>query len=78
MPADNEERYLALLTKHRNIYSVEKSNLGYCDTFLHKLFMKSEEPIYEKQFKIPEAHQSYLQDQVWQWLKLGIIQPSCS
>jgi hypothetical protein len=28
-----------------------------------------------KQFKVPEAHQSYLQDQVQEQLKLGIIQP---
>ena len=31
-----------------------------------------------KQFKIPEAHHRYLQDQVREWLKLGIIQPSRS
>jgi hypothetical protein len=52
--------------------------LGFCDTVLHKLFMKTEEPVYVKQFKIPEAHQSYLQEQVWEWMRLGIIQPSRS
>jgi len=30
--------------------------------------MKTEEPVYVKQFKIPEAHQAYLQDQVKEWL----------
>ncbi len=49
-----------------------------CDTVLHKLFMKNQEPVYVKQFRIPEAHQSYLQDQIREWLKLGIIQPSTS
>jgi hypothetical protein len=68
----------ALLAKHKNIFSLSKSNLGFCDTVLHKLFMKMEEPIYVKQFKIPEAHQSYLQDQIREWLRLGIIQPSRS
>jgi hypothetical protein len=78
VPVEYEKEYRALLSKHRKIFSVEKSNLGYCDTVLHKHFMKTEEPVYVNQFKIPEAHQSYLQDQVREWLKLGIIQPSRS
>ncbi len=73
-----KEKYRALLAKHRKIFSLSKSNLGYCNTVLHKLFMKMEEPVYVKQFKIAEAHQNYLQDQVQEWLKLGIIQPSNS
>ena len=78
VPEEYKARYQALLTKHRNVFSVEKSDLGYCDTVLHKLFMRNQEPVYVKQFRIPEAHQSYLQDQVREWLKLGIIQPSTS
>jgi hypothetical protein len=78
VPADYEEKYHALLTKHRNIFSVDKCDLRYCDTVLHKLFMETEEPFYVKQFKILEAHQSFLKDQVWEWLKAGIIQPFCS
>jgi hypothetical protein len=76
--SDYKEKYQALLTKHREIFSLSKSDLGFCDTVLHKLFMKTEEPVYVKQFKIPEAHQHYLEDQVREWLKLGIIQPSRS
>ncbi len=76
MPAEYEEKYLPLLAKHQNIFTAEIGNLGYCDTVLHKLFMKMDEPAYVKQFKILDAHQSYLQDQVQEWLKLGIIQPS--
>ncbi len=78
MPAEYKERYQALLAKHREVFSVEKSYLRYCDTLLHKLFMKNQEPVYVVQFCIPEAHQSYLQDQVREWLKLRIIQPSHS
>ncbi|MBM3429159.1 MAG: hypothetical protein FJX95_10300, partial [Bacteroidetes bacterium] len=35
-------------------------------------------PVYQKQFKIPEAHDQFLKDQVREWLKLGIIQRSKS
>jgi hypothetical protein len=78
VPSEYKDKYRTLLAKHKNIFSLSKSDLGFCDTVLHKLFMKTEEPVYVKQFKIPEAHQSYLQDQVREWLRLGIIQPSRS
>jgi hypothetical protein len=78
VPSEYKDKYRALLAKHKDIFSLSKSDLGFCDTVLHKLFMKTEEPVYVKQFKIPEAHQSYLQDQVREWLRLGIIQPSRS
>jgi hypothetical protein len=78
VPSKYEEDYRQLLAKHRSIFSLNKKEIGYCSTFLHKLFMKTEEPVYVKQFKIPEAHHRYLQDQVREWLWLGIIQPSRS
>jgi hypothetical protein len=78
VPAKFEDDYRRLLAKHRQIFSLSKNDIGYCDTILHKLFMKTEEPVYVKQFKIPEAHQHYLQDQVREWLRLRIIQPSRS
>jgi hypothetical protein len=76
VPTKYEDDYQQLLAKHRHIFSLDKNEIGYCSTFLHKLFMKTEEPVYVKQFKIPEAHHQYLQDQVREWLRLDIIQPS--
>ncbi len=77
-PSTHMEDYRMLLAKHRRIFSMNKNEIGFCSTFLHKLFMKTDEPVYVKQFKIPEAHHQYLQDQVKEWLRLGIIQPSRS
>ncbi len=77
-PPAHMEDYCMLLAKHRHIFSMDKSEIGFCSTFLHKLFMKTEESVYVEQFKIPEAHHQYLQDQVKEWLRLGIIQPSRS
>jgi hypothetical protein len=74
VPNKYEEDDRRLLAKHRGIFSLNKNEIGYCDTFFHKLFMKTEEPIYVKQFKIPVAHHRYLQNQVREWLRLGIIQ----
>jgi hypothetical protein len=77
-PSTYMEDYRMLLAKHWRIFSMNKNEIGFCSTFLHKLFMKTDEPVYVKQFKIPEAHHQYLQDQVKEWLRLGIIQPSQS
>jgi hypothetical protein len=44
VPIEYKEKY-ALLAKHRKFFSLSKSDLGYCDTILHKLFMKTEEPV---------------------------------
>jgi hypothetical protein len=60
VPAEYQERYWKMLIKHCDVFSLDKSDLGYCNTMLHKLFMKTEEPVYVKQFKILEAHQAYL------------------
>jgi hypothetical protein len=78
VPTKYKDDYRRLLAKHRTIFSLDKNEISYCSNFLHKLFMKMEEPVYVKQFKIPEAHHQYLQDQVREWLWLGIIQPSQS
>ena len=41
-----------LLLKHHEVFSLDKSDLGYCDKVLHKLFMKTEEHVYIKHFKV--------------------------
>jgi hypothetical protein len=78
VPKEFIGRYEELLLRHHKAFSLDKSDLGYCDLIEHKLVMKTPEPVFVKQFKIPEAHQHYLHEQVQEWLKLGIIQPSTS
>jgi transposase InsO family protein len=78
LSADVRKKYEELLLKHHDVFSLDKGDLGFCDAIEHHLTMKTPEPVFVKQFKIPEAHQQYLQAQVREWLKLGIIQPSNS
>ena len=40
--------------------------------------LKTNEPKYVKQFKIPEAHREDVEKHVAKWLKLGVVQPSRS
>jgi hypothetical protein len=55
-----------------------KFNLGQTDNLLHKIALKTEEPIYAKKSKIPDVHREEVGKHVAEWLKLCIIQPARS
>ena len=78
VPDQQKSAYLNLLLKHHEVFSLNKSDLGRADLIMHEINVKNSDPIYIKQFKIPEAHRHYLDDQVKEWLQLGIVQPSRS
>jgi len=61
-----------------DVFSKHKNDLGRCDLLQHEIFLKDPTPVYRKQFKIPEGHASAVQEQVKEWLKLNIVQPSQS
>jgi hypothetical protein len=44
--------------------------------FFHKINLKDKEPVYRKQFQIPNAHKPFLEENITEWLKLGVIQRS--
>jgi hypothetical protein len=67
-----------LLLKHHEAISQDKFDLGHTDTLMHEIALKSNEPIYVKQFKIPDAHRQEVEKHVLEWLKLGVIQPARS
>ena len=73
VPAEYKSEYLNLLYKYGDIFSDSKMDLGITDAFFHKIHLKSDDPIYRKQFKIPDSHREFLQNQVTDWLKLGIV-----
>jgi hypothetical protein len=53
-------------------------DLGRTETLLHDIELRDQEPVYVKQFKIPEAHRDDVEKHVQEWLKLGVVQPSRS
>jgi hypothetical protein len=52
---------LDLLLKHHEVISDNKYDLGKCSTATHDIELKSETPIYVKQFKIQEDQQAAVQ-----------------
>ena len=78
VPTEYRDRYLQVLQKHRHVFSESKADLGRAENFFHKIYLRDKDPVYRKQFKIPDAHQKFLRDAVNDWLQLGVVQRSSS
>jgi len=74
----HQQQYLDVLLHHHEAISQDKFDLGRTDTLMHEIALKTQEPIYVKQFKIPDAQHTELERHVLEWLKLGVIQPALS
>ena len=78
VPEQFREQYLKVILKNHEAVSQNKFDLGRTDTLMHEIALKTQEPIYVKQFKIPDAHRQEVEKHVLEWLKLGVIQPTRS
>jgi hypothetical protein len=67
-----------VILKNHEAVSQNKFDLGRTDTLMHEIVLKTPEPMYVKQFKIPDAHRQEVERHVLEWLKLGVIQPAHS
>jgi hypothetical protein len=73
VPNEYKKRYIDILFKHQKAISVDKFDLGRANNFTHRIYLKDNEPVYRKQFKIPEAHQGFIEATLDEWLKLGVV-----
>ncbi len=62
VPTSYMSKYRNLLLKHFSIVSIDKSDLGRVNHFFHKIHLKDNEPVYQKQLKIPHAHRPFLEE----------------
>jgi hypothetical protein len=69
----------ATATQWKNdMLSIDKYDLGLAKDFKHKIHLKTQDPVYRKQFKIPEAHHQFIEQTLDEWLKLGVVKRSNS
>jgi len=54
VPVQYKKRYLDILFKHQDAISINKFDLGRAKNFTHKIYLKDDNPVYGKQFKIPK------------------------
>jgi hypothetical protein len=57
---------------------MDKYDLGLAKDFTHRIHLKDNEPIYRKQFNLPEAHNQFIDQTLDEWLKLGVIRKTRS
>jgi hypothetical protein len=73
VPPEFKQKYVDILYKHQAAISANKYDLGLATKFKHKLHLKDNAPVYRKQFKTLEAHKSFIEQSLDEWLKLGIV-----
>jgi len=77
VPPSEKAEYEDLFARNHDVFSHNKEDLGMANNFEH-IKLKNKEPIYKKQFRIPEAHQQALHSKIEEWQKIGIIEPCFS
>ncbi len=78
VPAEFKDRYMQLLLKYADVFSADPFDLGTTDVIKHKVNLKHKNPIHKKQFRLPWAHEKFVNDQTTELLKKRVIQPSTS
>jgi hypothetical protein len=71
-------QYIDILVKHQAAISLDKYDLGLAKNFTHRIHLKDNQPIFWKQFNLPEAHTQFIEQSLDEWLKLGVVPQSNS
>jgi transposase InsO family protein len=71
------QQYEDLILKNHQIFSENKQDIGFSDIVSHKINMKTKEPVYVKQFRIPDTHEQEIINHLDEWKKQNIIE-ECS
>jgi hypothetical protein len=58
------EEYENLILKNHDVFAKDKYDLGFSDAVSHKINMKNSQPIFIKQFCIPDTHQKVILEHI--------------
>jgi len=78
VPSEHKDSYVKVVLKNHECISQHRFDLGRTDTLLHEITLKTDEPVYVKQFRIPDAHREEVERHVNEWLKMGVVQSTRS
>ena len=70
-------KYEDLILKNHDVFAGDKYDLGFTDVVSHQIHMQTKQPIYVKQFRIPDTHQTEILNHVSEWQKQKVIE-ECS
>ena len=76
VPDNIRQHNLDVILRNHECICRHKFDLGRKETLLHEILLKTDEPIYVKQFRIPDVHRDEVKKHVTEWLKMGVVQPA--
>jgi hypothetical protein len=71
-------QYIDTLFKHQAAISMDKYDLGLAKDFTHRIHLKDNQPIFWKQFNLPETYTQFIEQTLDEWFKLGVVRRSNS
>jgi RNase H-like domain found in reverse transcriptase/Reverse transcriptase (RNA-dependent DNA polymerase)/Integrase zinc binding domain/Integrase core domain/gag-polyprotein putative aspartyl protease len=71
-------QFMRLVKEFHDVFSSDKYDLGYTDEVVHKVRLKTNQPVHKKQYRIPWAHLKLVHDHVTNLQKQGVIEASRS
>ena len=71
---DRRKDYERLCLKYHDMFSKDEYDLGWTDRVSHRIELKDKQPIYVKQFRIPQEHHEKIQDFVHDMLNRKLIE----
>ena len=75
-----QARLRTLVLKYHQAFGAHPFDLGRTQTHMHTIRLKdpNQAPVFQRQFRIPQAHQKIVEDNVRQMLEMKVIRPSKS
>ena len=77
VPAAWKDAYLQLLLDNHDVFAADKYDLGWTDAVSHRINMRHNRPIYQRQFPIPQAHEEAIHEHIRELLAKRVIE-ECS
>ena len=71
-------RLLGLFRKYVDVFSKDKFDFGRTDQGSHTIRLKTEEPVFTKQFPLPLREMDFIREHVTQWEKMGLVEKANS
>ena len=73
-PKNIRSSYLSLIHNFHDIFSDTDKDIGFSDAVPHHVKMKTQEPIYRKQFTVPWSQRQFIESEVDKLLQQGVIE----
>jgi hypothetical protein len=78
LPYQYRDDYARMLIAREHFFSADTNDIGSTDLLEHQIDLKTNNPIYCPQFRLPAEPLKHIQENVAGWLQCGIIERSKS